>query len=256
MILIHDILGHRDDPHWVQTLAGRAPERLLLNQWDAQKNRLRTVTDSGLEIAISLPRKTFMKDGDVLYFNAETGQALVVEIALREVLVIELDTQQPMSPELLMRTCFELGHALGNQHWPAVVKGHTFYVPLTVDQKVMGSVMRTHQFEHIQYRFVPGSEVIRYLAPHESRRLFAGADSTPHVHYDQLVAAGAEGAGAPGTDGAHPHAHPHPHEVHAHPHAHEGQVHSHAHPHGPNDDDTAGAQHHHRHDAASPPALV
>lgn len=182
MILIQSILGHRDDPYWAQQLEGMNLHRLQLNQWDAQKNRLRTHSDQGLEVAISLPRMSFLKDGDVLYFDAASHQALVVEIALREVLVIEIDEAADLGPELLTRTCFELGHALGNQHWPAVVKGYTVYVPLTVDQKVMGSVMRTHHFEHVRYRFMPGSEVIRYLAPHESRRLFAGADATPHVH--------------------------------------------------------------------------
>ena len=39
--------------------------------------------------------------------------------------------------DVVVRTAFELGHALGNQHWPAVVKGDRVYVPLTVDRKVM-----------------------------------------------------------------------------------------------------------------------
>ncbi|WP_274608946.1 hypothetical protein [Lamprobacter modestohalophilus] len=34
------------------------------------------------------------------------------------------DQSTPVSAELLaLRTCVELGHALGNQHWPALVKG-------------------------------------------------------------------------------------------------------------------------------------
>ena len=37
-------------------------------------------------------------------------------------------------PETSMTTCVELGHALGNRHWPAVVKGTRVYVPLTVDR--------------------------------------------------------------------------------------------------------------------------
>ena len=53
-----------------------------------------------------------------------------------------------------MRTCIELGHALGNQHWPALVKGARVFVPLTVDHKVMASVMKTHRFEGIRYEFV------------------------------------------------------------------------------------------------------
>ena len=36
--------------------------------------------------------------------------------------------------------------------------------------------MRTHAFTGITYEFVPGAEVIPYLAPHEARRLFGGAE--------------------------------------------------------------------------------
>ena len=81
-----------------------------------------------------------------------------------------------------MRTCVELGHAMGNQHWPALVKGNLVYVPLTVDRKVMASVMNTHRFEGIRYEFVRGREVVLYLAPHESRRLFGGAEGPVHRH--------------------------------------------------------------------------
>ena len=76
----------------------------------------------------------------------------------------------------------ELGHALGNQHWPAVVKGTKVYVPLTVDKKVMLSVMETHNIEGITYEFQPGTDIIPYLAPHEIRRLFGGASHESHSH--------------------------------------------------------------------------
>lgn len=74
-----------------------------------------------------------------------------------------------------MNVCFELGHALGNQHWAAVVKGTRVYVPLTVARAVMESVMKIHAFEHVTWTFVPGSEVISRLAPHEARRLFGAS---------------------------------------------------------------------------------
>ena len=63
-----------------------------------------------------------------------------------------------------------------------MVKGDRVYVPLTVDRKVMVSVMKTHAFSHITYEFVPGAEVIPYLAPHEARRLFGGAGAASHAH--------------------------------------------------------------------------
>jgi urease accessory protein len=76
----------------------------------------------------------------------------------------------------------ELGHALGNQHWPAVVKNLRVYVPLTVDRKVMDSVMRTHRLEGITWEFQSSEEVVPYLAPHEIRRLFGGAEHTSEAH--------------------------------------------------------------------------
>ena len=110
-----------------------------------------------------------------------------------------------------MRTCVELGHALGNQHWPALVKGTRVFVPLTVDRKVMASVMNTHRFEGIRYEFVPGDDIVPYLAPHESRRLFGGAEGPVHTHtHDRYVAVDAETGractAAPPVRAAHPHA--------------------------------------------------
>ena len=67
------------------------------------------------------------------------------------------------------------------------------YVPLTVDRKVMASVMNTHRFEGIRYEFVPGGEIVPYLAPHESRRLFGGAEGPVHTHtHEQYVAVDGE----------------------------------------------------------------
>jgi urease accessory protein len=52
----------------------------------------------------------------------------------------------------------------------------------------MASVMNTHRFEGIRYEFVPGREVVPYLAPHESRRLFGGAEGPVHSHTHESYA--------------------------------------------------------------------
>ena len=91
----------------------------------------------------------------------------------------ELTTKDP---ETMIRRSVELGHAIGNQHWPAVVKGTQVYVPLTVDKKVMLSVMETHHLEGITFEFHQGLEIIPYLAPHELRRLFGGSGHERHSH--------------------------------------------------------------------------
>lgn len=182
MILIERPLGNADDPAWAQLLEGAVVDPLDLDQWQAQKNRFRLKTAAGVEVAVALERNTRLRDGDVLAWDEPNLTAIVARVSLKEVMVLRFDALLDRAPAELARACVELGHALGNQHWPAVVKGGAVYVPLTVDRKVMASVMRTHAFEGISCEFIPGCEAIPYLAPHEARRLFGGADSTPHVH--------------------------------------------------------------------------
>ena len=180
--IIERILGNAADEAWRKKLAVATVDQLRLDQWQAQKNRLRKATEAGVELALSLDRSSHLHHGDVLAWDEARQTAILAHIDLADVLVIRLDPLVGQPSEFVVRTCFELGHALGNQHWPAVVKGTTVYVPLTVDRKVMASVMKTHAFEGIVYEFLPGTEVIPYLLPHEARRLFGGADATPHSH--------------------------------------------------------------------------
>ena len=182
MILVESVIGNVADAAWKPRLAGAQLDSLALDHWEGQKNRLRKRTAAGMEIAISLDRGAFLRNGDILLWNEETRTAVVARISLRDVMVIHIDAPANAATELLLRTCVELGHALGNQHWPALVKGARVFVPLTVDRKVMASVMDTHRFEHVRYEFVPGAEIIPYLAPHESRRLFGGAQGPVHSH--------------------------------------------------------------------------
>jgi len=182
VILVESVLGNIRDPGWAARAESAALDWLDLDQWEAQKNRFRKRTRSGLELAVALDRATHLRHGDVLVWDEPARRAVVAHIELKDVMVVRLAGSLGQAPDDLARTCLELGHALGNQHWPAVVKGTEVYVPLTVDRKVMASVMKTHAFPGVTYEFVPGADVIPYLAPHEARRLFGGADATPHTH--------------------------------------------------------------------------
>jgi urease accessory protein len=172
MILVEHKLGHLSDPVWQERARQGRVDPLVLEQWEAPKSRLRKASESGIELAVSLPRAEHLHDGDVLHYDAAQRLIVVARIALRDVLVIELEGLERLAPHEILRVCFELGHGLGNQHWPAVIKGSTVYVPLSVDQKVMASVMRTHAFAHVRTRFVPGEEVAAKLDAKEVRLLF------------------------------------------------------------------------------------
>ncbi|AVT29567.1 urease accessory protein UreE [Plantactinospora sp. BC1] len=186
-MLVESVLGNAADPHWRSRLDVARVDSLRLDQWQAQKSRLRKRTAHGVEVALSLGRGSRLRDGDVLHWDEVAATAIVAEVELGEVMVVHLGGLEKEPVELGLRSAVELGHAIGNQHWPAVVRGTRMYVPVTVDRTVMDSVMRTHDLAGIRHEFLPGTEVIAYLAPHEARRLFGGADSTPHSHVAEIA---------------------------------------------------------------------
>ena len=203
------ILGNINlSPEWKEKLENAEVDYIFLDQWTAQKSRFLGKGVSGEEYPIALARHSQIVDGDVIYYDPETGKAAVLKIELSPVLVIDMSGLADNDPQTIIRVSVELGHAVGNQHWPAVVKGTKVYVPLTVDKKVMLSVMETHHIEGITYEFQKGMEIIPYLAPHEIRRLFGGAGHESHSHE-----------------------HSHGHIVHCHEHEH-GEDHHHDHDHG------------------------
>jgi len=232
VILIETVLGNLSDAQWAARLSGATVEALELDHWEAQKNRFRKKTSAGTEIAVSLDRGTFMRDGDILLWDDKGARAVVARISMRDVMVFHLDGLTGLTAVDAMRTCVELGHALGNQHWPALVKGDRVYVPLTIDRKVMESVMRTHRFEDIRWEFVPGGEVVPYLAPHESRRLFGGAEGPVHKHTHERFVDVDQSTGTPyGRPPVATREHSHG-DGHSHSHEHDhGHSHDHSHPH-------------------------
>ncbi len=204
MLIVDSVLGNISDSVWQERVNKLEVDYLVLNQWDAQKNRLRRKSEQGNDIAISLPRNTFLQNGDVLSFDEAAGNMLVAKINLRDVLIIEVQELLKKDSSDLLRLCFELGHAIGNQHWPAVVREGRIIVPLTVDKKVMESVMRTHAFPDITYAFHPAEVAVPYLLPHEARRLFGGADqgSVDMAHHAH-GAHGGHGAAVPAGHHSH-----------------------------------------------------
>lgn len=183
MEICTEIIGNLHQPEWSEKLEGFEIDSIPLDQWTAQKSRFLAKGESGTEYPVALKRQSQIVDGDIIFLDSENRRAAALRLDLNQVLVIDLFSIAGQSPEDIIRRSLELGHAIGNQHWPAVVKGTKIYVPLTVDRKVMLSVMDTHHLEGVSYQFQPGQEVIPYMAPHEIRRLFGGAShGNQHIH--------------------------------------------------------------------------
>lgn len=181
---------------WQET--GRV-ERLRVDTWEAQKSRLRKRTDKGTEIGITLERGEMLRHGDVLYSDAEKRHLIMVEVEGRKVMVIKLQPQA--DAESMAHLAVKVGHMLGNQHWPVKVDGLTVYVPVVIAEKVMESVLKTHNVQGIEWHLedadpamdlplvAPSLEEHVHAHPHQ-HGIAAGQDSghgVGHHHHDHLV---------------------------------------------------------------------
>lgn len=182
MILINQIIGNLKESHWRQQCQGIHPDIVSLSASDAQKNKFRTVTREGETIALSLPRNLRISNGDILYFDADDGKLITAEIRYPEVMLITFEEMESLTADAFLSLGFHLGHALGNQHWPAILKGRSVYVPVAVDRKVMLSAMKTHRFSNIALDFKSGEEVIEQLNPSEVRLLFGSSSAHHHTN--------------------------------------------------------------------------
>ncbi|GGZ95422.1 urease accessory protein UreE [Ignatzschineria ureiclastica] len=238
MIIIEKVLGNiKQDSTWQDRKKESQVDILRLDQHEAQKSRCRKHTEKGQDLGIALDRNVLLADGDVLFYDEITHTMIIVEISLRDVLVVDLSHLGTMPVDAQIRVSFELGHALGNQHWKAVLKENHVYVPLSVSKEVMASVMRTHGFDETAFKFVPGGEILPKMSRSEARLLFGGSEEThTHVHVSPQ--------GHPYSHSHDDHHHNHNHD-HDHNHSHEAyHEHSHEHRHG---DQTHTYPHSHDH---------
>lgn len=181
-LLVRRALGNAADADWASRLAGAEVDVLELSQWDAQKSRLRRETASGRRVGIALERGQALRDGDVLAWDEEAGRAVLCRVRLCPVMRISLDGLDALPRREALSSALRLGHALGNQHWPAVVREGAVYVPVTTDVRVTEAVMETHAVEGAEIAFLTGEEVLGLLDDAEARRLFGGAGLPEHGH--------------------------------------------------------------------------
>ncbi|HEY6492282.1 MAG TPA: hypothetical protein VIZ43_03350 [Trebonia sp.] len=178
VVRVDAVLGSSADGDWADRLRTARVDIVRIDQAEAQKSRLKKQSSAGTDIAVSLDRGVQLRDGDVLHWDEAARTAIVARVELGDVLVVDLSGLAARPVLEAMSECVALGHALGNQHWPAVVKGTRVYVPFAIAREVMTSVLKTHAFPGVTYSFAPGAEVAGRLTPGEARRLFG----TSHEH--------------------------------------------------------------------------
>ena len=115
MLVINSILGNayngKQLESKIQTAKGNNTlKRLFLTRTQMEKSHLRTETEDGIEIGLSLEPGTVLHNGDVLEVNSN----LVIIHQMPEKVIRVNIKENYRSPNLLI----QLGHIIGNRHRP------------------------------------------------------------------------------------------------------------------------------------------
>lgn len=167
MTIVEALLGHVDDPAY----AGRPTDVVLLDSAESGKRRLRRRSAAGRDIALDLPRGTFVAAGAVL---ADLGdEVLVAERRPERALVASL--APGLGPEAAFRQALALGHALGNQHVPIEVRGGELRIPVTTSEDVLLAAVTRLGLDGLELRWAD--------VPLAEREPLAGhGHGHPHTH--------------------------------------------------------------------------
>jgi len=198
MLVTETIIGNVEDDADLRRSVEARPdaevERVVLDERERRRSRIRTTTDAGTEIGVVVEDERGLRPGDVL---VDDERVVLVEFADREALVVEFADGDAVA----MARAAELGHAVGNRHRDLAIRDGEALIALDTDAD------RT--VEEVTGMLPPGAETRRELV---DPTLFDDGGTADHDH---------------GGDG---HAHDHGGAGHTHgdDHAHGPGGHSHA----------------------------
>lgn len=157
MLVLNHVLGNTKADEMLRLSVQRKEklhevEYVELAFHDASRRRLRVTTSAGQSVGIDLGDAEALRDGDVL-IGEDPGLMFVVNVAPTEAMALRMSKKLPADE--LFEFGVRLGHMLGNQHWPLKVEHDVVYTPLTIDKKVMETVVKTHGFDGLVWEFVP-----------------------------------------------------------------------------------------------------
>lgn len=141
---------------------------VTIEQSDRTKGRILAQTKSGQSVGIVKGRDWLLKDGDVLAVDSDC--LVLVGIELQGAIALKFDRDSNNSVALV-----QLGHVLGNSHWPITVQEQTIYIELAADASLIESTI----LETVQRLGIEGLKITRETRTAKNALDFH-TDSTHH----------------------------------------------------------------------------
>lgn len=107
-------------------------EKIQVSRLEADRTRIRKLSDKGTDLALSMIPGSHLNDGDVVLL---TGEKMVIAKRESENVVIA-SLNSDISTKQILETAIKLGHIIGNMHRPIKVTNNKVYFPIQSDSEI------------------------------------------------------------------------------------------------------------------------
>jgi urease accessory protein len=113
-------------------------EVIKISRMEAQRVRMRKLSDKGSDVVLMLPQNTHLKHGDVLMLNED--KVIVLEIEPEKVAVIQVKDETSNHDHQHYHHSVEIpvkiGHTIGNLHRPIKLEANKIFFPIQAESEL------------------------------------------------------------------------------------------------------------------------
>ncbi|BAZ46858.1 hypothetical protein NIES4102_38990 [Chondrocystis sp. NIES-4102] len=130
-----------------------------LDPSDRFKGRIHTKSITGKGVGIIKDRDRPLESGDI--FQSDSGIFILIHLKPQQLLIIDLNN---ISSNILPSKLVQLGHLLGNHHYPIAVENNKIYVQLITDARVLENQIKDLHISQLQisYEHLPSDPKITF----------------------------------------------------------------------------------------------
>jgi urease accessory protein len=137
MIHINKILGniHSDSDlqeKYQDMMKKNKVEKIQVSRLEAERIRIRKVSDKGTDLALTLNPGSHICDGDIVLLAEE--RMVIARRESENVAIISINND--ISAEQILDTAIKLGHIIGNMHRPIKVTNNKVYFPIQSNSEI------------------------------------------------------------------------------------------------------------------------
>ena len=120
---------------------------VYLSQSDRKKGRIQAQSTSGITLGIIKSRDWSLRQEDV--FVTESGNLLLIHLQEQKLMVLSFT--EPVADYAIKLV--HLGHVLGNQHCPIVIRNQKIYLQSTGDTAVIEKIINDFQIPGLRIEY-------------------------------------------------------------------------------------------------------